>query len=121
MDKIGINLNRVCKDYGIRALSYQDAPALAGAFMPDRRGSSAGFAVKQKGGPPIILFDGERPRQEGHFTVAHELGHVLLGHLDYRRDAAGNYPDFAEIEANCFAAVLMAYEIIAKYGREVSA
>ncbi|MCI8620159.1 MAG: ImmA/IrrE family metallo-endopeptidase [Oscillospiraceae bacterium] len=46
------------------------------------------------------------------FTVAHELGHILLGHLDNPPIAGGGID--AEMEANVFASVLLAFSQIAK-------
>ena len=76
---------------------------------------TSGYAVYWNN--PIILYDDERPIEEIWFTVAHELGHILLGHLSYRQQD-GEIPEWAEHEANTFASVLIANEILQQYGKE---
>lgn len=75
----------------------------------------SGFALNQDGGPVIAVNRGQsRGRQR--FTVAHELGHLLLSHhADFHIDlissvAAGEPPGFDwrhERAANTFAASLL--------------
>ena len=43
--------------------------------------SAAGFAYMDPKGETMIFFDERLPRQEIRFTIAHELGHILLGHM----------------------------------------
>lgn len=68
------------------------------------------------GDTPLIIFDDTRPRFEQRYIVAHELAHLLLGHLSFRND--WKYPEQMESEANIFAAVLMANDILCRYGVE---
>lgn len=53
-------------------------------------------------GKPVIMYDGEAGEWEQRFIIAHELGHILFGHL--RSPEAENN----ELEANTFAAVITA-------------
>lgn len=59
----------------------------------------------------IIVYDDFMPRQRSRFTVAHELGHIFLGHQlnanKYYRSFALDKPD-EEIEADVFASRLLA-------------
>ena len=52
---------------------------------------------------PHIFVDSTHPAQRQRYTIAHELGHYLLGHLD---DASGVY-DQREYAAERFAADLL--------------
>ncbi|GDL91046.1 hypothetical protein BvCmsKSP035_02636 [Escherichia coli] len=73
----------------------------------------SGLAVIKKG-VPRIYFDSSEHSNRQRFTVAHELGHHVLGHTqdgEYHRDNVGNYStgarDYREVEANKFAAELL--------------
>lgn len=83
---------------------------------------SMGLTLIQKGGagyrysghyraPSIIEYNSDEPIVRQRFTVAHELGHHVLGHADAPRDEPAAFgasvasPD--EREANQFAAALL--------------
>ncbi len=73
----------------------------------------SGSAVIENG-IPYIYFNSNEHYNRQRFTVAHELGHHVLGHTqdgEYHRDIVGNYStgirDDREIEANQFAAELL--------------
>jgi Zn-dependent peptidase ImmA (M78 family)/DNA-binding XRE family transcriptional regulator len=65
---------------------------------------------------PVIAFNPEHPEGRSRFTIAHELGHLVLGHLeelhvDVSADEGGNerpsYDARQEHDANNFAANLL--------------
>ncbi len=60
--------------------------------------SQDGFTVRQNG-RAVIVYNEALPETRRRFTIAHELGHIVLGHDcdDRERDA----------EANCFARNLL--------------
>ncbi|MBA0192492.1 ImmA/IrrE family metallo-endopeptidase [Pectobacterium carotovorum] len=73
----------------------------------------SGLAVI-KNGEPRIYFDSNEYYNRQRFTIAHELGHHVLGHTqdgEYHRDNVENYStgirDYREVEANQFAAELL--------------
>lgn len=117
-NRASVNLNQVCKDYGIRIFDYNDqTEALSRLNLLEHVSgpeASNGFAFLFKG-EPVILFDGGREKTEVRYTIAHELGHIILGHLSYR-NKGGKMPEYAEMEANCFAAAIIANDILAGYG-----
>ncbi len=80
-----------------------------------------GITFKATDGTYVILFRDGCRTEETRFTIAHELGHILLGHLDYRQSVYDQYPDFAESEANYFAVALFTHDLIRKYGKETLA
>lgn len=113
----GINFSKICKDYGISVYSYQSNPGLVAELNLDTRVS--GYAVTI-GDKPAIIFDENRPKEEQLFTIAHELAHILLGHLSYRIKNKECH-EFHEREADTFATVLAAYAILGRYcEREVA-
>lgn len=52
-----------------------------------------------------IMYDAQATERERRYIIAHELGHIMLGHLN------GSEVKNAEMEANIFAAVLTAMEL----------
>lgn len=67
-----------------------------------------GLTVR-RGGQYIILYNDQVGNERRRaFTLAHEVGHILLSH-------AGENPDVEEREANAFAASLLCPAIAARY------
>lgn len=103
-------IRKICADYGVAVRPYSD-PAIAGLIedlsLPT---DTAGFAVSLNNSN-AILYDDSRSETEIRYTLAHELGHILLGHLSYRDDI-GKYPEHMETEANIFASVIMTGDIL---------
>lgn len=121
-----VDFNKICKDYGIRVCSYQSLRKKNDSWPQKHEvldfflqsGGGVSFAVN--GGKPVIIFDADLEKSEIRHIIAHELGHILLGHLSFREDVESKMPDFAETEANIFAAVLMANDILCRYGQEAA-
>lgn len=99
-----VNLAKICKDYSIKVISYQSAGELPNILGVNP--SCPGCAI-MCGDHAFILFDKECSEAERLFTVAHELGHIILGHLSCHNNKE-NRAHFRELEANAFAAVLIA-------------
>lgn len=75
--------------------------------------STDGFAVRSKGKFAIFLNPAVSSLQRQRFTIAHELGHILLGHLSNKtctQDIIGE----KEWQANVFASRLLAPNYILK-------
>ena len=89
---------------GIRVLPWQGMhPAISGLLV--RLEDS-----------PVIAHNPDHPETRGRFTIAHELGHLVLGHLDeihvdVSEQEGGNerpsYDPVQERDANTFAASLL--------------
>ena len=100
--RLPIDLQRVADQYRVPVLCYSDFPELSL--------SGDGFAVDIDG-PTIYINDRIHYRPRRRFTVAHELGHVILGHsLDRaqnrtRESDSGLSP--LEVQANIFARDLL--------------
>lgn len=67
--------------------------------------TGGGIAAKY-GGEYIMCIDGNAPPHKKELIAAHELAHILLGHLDGDMDERQR--ERAEREAELFAVVLMA-------------
>ncbi|PSF12409.1 ImmA/IrrE family metallo-endopeptidase [Marinobacter shengliensis] len=77
-------------------------------------GSASGYAEFREGTPGsfVCAYNGLEPPYRNRFTIAHELGHVLLGHVapgkKRKRDTTFNSNgDWDEVDANAFAAELL--------------
>lgn len=84
---------------------------------------TSGFIFRAAGSPPVIGVNSIHPITRKRFTLAHELGHLLLHikngiHIDYaivkmRDSKTSEGIDEEEIEANRFAAeLLMPWEFL---------
>lgn len=93
-----VNVGRLCRSLGISVRQYAGEDGSDGrSLMIDGR--------------PLILVSRNKPVPRQRFTAAHELGHILLGHvgrsgLVNREPSPGDSP--LEQEANVFASRLLA-------------
>lgn len=69
-----------------------------------------GLAVGRDGKPPIVALKPGMGNHQKQFVMAHEMGHVLMGHLDARLGTLGDTR--CESEANMFAAALLAVALV---------
>jgi Zn-dependent peptidase ImmA (M78 family) len=87
------------------------AKAMGARVQPDHVCSSlsGSFTLTDKG--PLILFNPTENEMRQRFTIAHELGHYVLGHGNEFRDSARSFNangyDPKETAANQFAASLL--------------
>lgn len=70
--------------------------------------------IKKENGTIVIEYDASQHEHRTRFTIAHELGHYILGHLEEKtlyRDANKNFNidnfDLKEAAANKYAAELL--------------
>ncbi|MEA4899840.1 MAG: ImmA/IrrE family metallo-endopeptidase [Christensenellaceae bacterium] len=90
-----IDLEAICDRHGIH-LDHLSA----------RMQHMGGVCLRHKG-DSLILYDHDRKDKD--FVIAHELGHILLGHLEKRGTTRVYDSDqWQEIEANLFAIVMLA-------------
>ena len=101
-DRLPIDLSDICGQLGVVLLDNTTAQEL--------RPTESGVAVRQDG-VWYIVFDDTDTRGKQRFTVAHELGHILLGHAlksgYYTRKINIVKPE-DETAADMFAARLLA-------------
>ena len=98
-DVFSIIENFLSKD--CRLFTYGQAVFFYGMSREDLMAESEyGFSVLDGKGHRIIFFNETLPLSVVRFTLAHEIGHAILGHTN--EDDPG-----AEKEANCFARNLL--------------
>lgn len=113
VDRLPVDLNPVCGRLKIRVLSYgrnRELIQRAGLTQAVRMTDGLTFYLRNT---PVVLFDETVQPQRARFTVAHEVGHIVLGHVRpggftpvNREPQPGDAPE--ETEANQFAARLLA-------------
>lgn len=90
-----------------RLLTYRQAVRLFGFTKEHLEGvSTYGFSIV-RGEKRFILYNDEVPFSCIRFTLAHELGHMVLGHLREEDEEL-------EKEANCFARNLLCPQPVVK-------
>jgi len=101
------NLERIAEKLGIRVIKLSSLPAekrkpFGKYFLCEENDA---FVAVGKSCKKVIVDDITRSPARVYFTIAHEIGHVVLGHLEHS--------ELAEFEANVFARCLaMPYGII---------
>jgi len=93
---------------------YLDVPIIREALASD----ISGFLYTEANRSAIIVNKTQRHHRQ-RFTIAHELGHLLLSHkrdqihvdkgyvLNFRSDSVGEGSQSDEVQANAFAAMLL--------------
>lgn len=113
IDRLPVRLNDICRNLKIRALTYgQNTKLIEQACLSQAVHRTDGLTF-YIGETPIILFDEKMLPARAKFTVAHELGHIILGHVKpggvtklNREPHPNDEPE--ERAANIFAARLLA-------------
>lgn len=100
ISSLPIKLVPIANNYGIRVKANTSAEIL----KPQERGKIIMF------NPPIIVLDDTLSEQIQRFTLAHEIGHWVLGHLgnDFNNLSRKYLTNPQEKEAEGFAARLLA-------------
>lgn len=113
IDRLPVDLNVICKKLGVRTVSYKAANTLiAERDLSDIVARSDGLTF-YAGDMPVILYNESCIAGRIRFTVAHELGHIILGHVAPGSVTTVNREpdpedDPQETTANQFAARLLA-------------
>ena len=79
--RLPVNINAVCRKLGIRVLSYRDGSSMIERVNLEQVMRSTDGMTFYARETPIILFDEKKPVTRAKFTVAHEVGHIVLGHM----------------------------------------
>ncbi|MDD4715907.1 MAG: ImmA/IrrE family metallo-endopeptidase [Oscillospiraceae bacterium] len=110
--ELPIQVSQICKKEKITLLSYGRAAPVIAALGLEAHCENDGFTAVVET-RPLIFYNERCTVQRQRFTVAHELGHLFLGHvsrgaftIQNREPEPDDQP--AEQEANVFAARLLA-------------
>lgn len=111
--ELPVNVGQICRHYGWRLTSYRTGQkAIAALGLSDLTKQTDGFCI-YSGGRYYIFYDDTMPRARQRFTVAHEIGHIMLRHIGdgqctriNREPAEADAPE--ETQANQFAARILA-------------
>ena len=111
-----VSLKQILRHRGIRLFSYEDYCRVNGCSMEECvewYGQDAATIFNSRGFL-ILINKNQMPRHRIRFTIAHELGHIVLGHLqEIGPGMPGKLPEdhalyeVMEVEANCFARNLL--------------
>lgn len=113
VEKLPVDLNAVLRHLGVRAYPYRRGlDMLASTGLSEVADQVSGLTF-YAGERPVILYNDAETPQRVRFTIGHELGHIVLGHVqpgEYtsqnREPQPGDNP--MEQAANRFAADLLA-------------
>lgn len=94
VDRLPVRVSQIAKAAGVRLVPNNEALVLA----PNQSG-----IMIQTNNRFAIVFDDEDTPQRCRFTIAHELGHIFLGH-----NTKGAYSAEEETAANVFGSRLLA-------------
>ena len=104
--KLPVNLAEVVNHYGIYLIKYSDSDYTSRHSLPNDDGYSR--LVDNK---PVIYYNDNKPTHRIRFTIAHEIGHILLGHLSQgetlHRNTEQDTNNIKEQQANVFARDLL--------------
>ena len=111
--ELPVKVSQICGAYGVTLRSYQaGAPLIQTLGLDAQCVVSDGFTVRI-GEHCYVFYNIEQPPGRVRFTIAHELGHILLEHLGdgehtvYNREPSpADSPE--EHTANVFASRLLA-------------
>lgn len=114
ISSLPVNLGAVCQHLGIKAYTYRAAAdAIASVGLSNQCKLSDGFTYCNGGKAYIFYDDATCSLGRQRFTVAHELGHIILGHVGAGEHTVANRDPSPndnphEIQANQFAARILA-------------
>lgn len=93
-------MNKIIKKHKWKTCSFDEAKLLLSNFIDDFTKENYGFTIKIKR-KYYICYDSTLPKPIQKFTIAHEIGHIILKHFNN----SNHLND--EKEANMFAARLL--------------
>lgn len=113
IDRLPVDLNAIRERLGVRIASYKDAKALIRKRNLSVLTAQTDGLTFYAGAEPVILYSEACTPERIRFTIAHELGHIVLGHVapgSVTTKNRGLSPGDSQQEtaANQFAARLLA-------------
>lgn len=108
-----VSVGQICSRNGWMLASYDSAKDMIAALgLSDLTHDTDGFCLKNKG-RYYIFYNRHLPTERQRFVIAHEIGHITLGHVDRMKCTLHNQPPSEsdnpdELAANLYAARLVA-------------
>lgn len=113
-----VDIGRLCRALQISIYTYKKDRALIDTLKLTEFTKNDGFCTNINGHFVMFLNTEVTPRGRLHFTAAHEIGHIVLGHLDSNNEACqkgksvwnrgeDKSPNPLETQANIFASRLL--------------
>lgn len=81
VDRLPVAVSDIAAKLSVKLCEYGDNEGLLRRHHLDPLLEAAGFAYANPDGRLLIFFNEKDSRQQLRFTIAHELGHILLGHV----------------------------------------
>lgn len=78
-----IDLIEIAKQKGYRLIPYSKLDSTESKRLREKELS--GLTLKNQNGLPIIFYDDNEVWYRQHFTIMHEIGHIVLGHQQESR------------------------------------
>ncbi|NCC15663.1 MAG: ImmA/IrrE family metallo-endopeptidase [Clostridia bacterium] len=104
-----IHLGTICRHYNIKTIPYSKFTLWD--MVDPRAKHGDGFSLKFETQYYIVFNDSIHHSGRIRFTLAHELGHILLGHVEkitfYRNSEIDSNTNEQEAQANIFARDLL--------------
>ena len=118
-----LDLKLIAKYFKIKIIPYSKAKNYE--YFTTKMKDGDGFSTIIKGQTMIYFNDKIKPKERIRFTIAHELGHCLLGHnLDkqkYRNSEINSDDDtIEEIQANVFARDILMPAVVLHYTNNIN-
>ena len=113
VERLPVDLNTIARHLGVRVYAYsRSRELLEDTGLAEVAGRVSGLTF-YAGAQPVILYNDAETPQRIRFTIGHELGHIVLGHVrpgEHTRQNREPHPGDAPMEqaANRFAADLLA-------------
>lgn len=112
-DSLPVDIRAICRHLGCKLYSYDNGWRIINAFkLRDQTEKTDGFTVLYHG-TPYIFYSRSVSETRQRFTIAHEIGHIVLGHVGEgkytminREPSPRDSTD--ETQANQFAARILA-------------
>lgn len=109
INQFPVNLGQICRFYQIKTLPYSKF-TLWDMVDPQAKNGD-GFSFKMEKQYYIVFNDSVNSLGRIRFTLAHEMGHILLGHVEtitfYRNREIDSETAVKETQANIFARDLL--------------
>lgn len=101
-----IDIIQLIQKHDIALINRADAPNTVATYNISPTTDAIALCIK---GKYFIIYNPNNDPKRRLFTLAHELGHILLNHVT---DAHAPYNDYQENEANIFASRLLMPAIV---------